>query len=454
MDLLSGSRNLLRSLLQKWFGPFTKDELKKYILLGIVFAFIIGTYWTLKPLKEAIFGSIVGSGSWLARVKIVSVLFLLPLVAIYGKLIERFARDRMFYLMGFVFAFFMVVWGIFFALPEFGLSNTVASPWRISGWLWYVFVESFGSLMVALFWAFMTDISDPKSAKYGFPLVVLIGQIGGILGPRFLSRIPLILGTNNAPLIAFCSLLVLSMMLLIFIFMKVTPAYLLEGFEEVKKKQKRKKSPGFFNGLKLLLDHKYLLGIFAVLAFFEIISTFIEFNFQVAVMNIFTSDVSRSIYLSNWGSTVNLVTFLCLFFGINNIQRWLGIRFALVLVPFLLFLTVFAFKYSAHVDVLFWLMVVAKSINYALNGPTLKQLYVPTTKDVKYKSQAWIETFGSRGAKASSSGLNAFREFIGVSAYFAMAIYLSFGLLFGWLFIALFLGKKYNEAISSNEVVC
>ena len=54
-----------------------------------------------------------------------------------------------------------------------------------------MFVESFGSLIVALFWAFATDITSPESGKKGFSLVVMIGQIGGILGPAFLCKIPM-----------------------------------------------------------------------------------------------------------------------------------------------------------------------------------------------------------------------------------------------------------------------
>ena len=53
---------------------------------------------------------------------------------------------------------------------------------RITGWLWYVYVESFGSLIVALFWSFTTDITDENAAKRGFPLIAMLGQLGNIVG--------------------------------------------------------------------------------------------------------------------------------------------------------------------------------------------------------------------------------------------------------------------------------
>jgi len=68
-------------------------------------------------------------------------------------------------------------------------------------------LKSFGSLVVALFWAFTTDISDPKSAKYGFPLILLVVQLGGVFGP-YLSRLPKIFGTTTAPLVAGLSVLI------------------------------------------------------------------------------------------------------------------------------------------------------------------------------------------------------------------------------------------------------
>ena len=447
----------LIGLLKKWFGPFTKEEFKKYLLLGIIFSLIIGVYWTLRPLKDAIFGSVVGRGQWLAFAKIFSMVILFPVVAFYGKLVDRFPRNHMFYLLGTSYAVLMVFWGVIFALPGIGLTNTLTSPWRVAGWLWYVFVESFGSLMVALFWAFISDISDPKSAKYGFPLVVLVGQLGGILGPRYLSKIPTLIGAQtNAPLVALLSIFILAIVAMVAVFMKVTPKDQLVGYKSQGEpiEKGHKEEPGFLDGLKLLVQHKYLLGIFAVLSIFEIIATFIDFNFKTMVIEKFTTDVARNVYLSGWGSTVNLVAFICLLFGVNNIQRWLGVRFTLALMPFIVGMAVLMFKFYHNIDVLFWLIVGAKAINYALNSPTLKQLYVPTSEDAKYKSQAWIETFGSRGAKGSASGINALTGALGKNLYLAIVFYLSMGILAAWFFVALFLGREYNKAIKENKVVC
>jgi AAA family ATP:ADP antiporter len=451
------SDGIVVSSLKKWFGPFTKDELKRYVFLGIIFALIIGTYWVLRPLKDSIFGSIVvgENRSLLAWAKIVSLILLFPVVAIYSKLLHKFPRHHMIYFLMSVYAVLLLVWGIVFALPNIGLSNTVASSSRISGWLWYTFVESFGSIVVALFWAFVADISDAKSARYGFPLIVLIGQLGGILGPKYLIPLPRLLGfSSSAPLIVFLAVLVILVAVLIKIFLKVTPKEQLVGFSGSHTPKAEEEEPGFFEGLKLLLSRKYLLGIFAIISFFEIIATFIDFNFKNMVFETQHTELARSAFLGDWASTINFVTFLCILFGVNNIQRWLGVRVALALLPFIIACIMIAFNMFYDINVLYWLMISAKAINYALNGPTLKQLYVPTSNDVKYKAQAWIETFGSRGAKATSSGFNALNNALGTSMYLMLIFYASMGMLAVWLFIGLYLGKQYSAAVKENRVVC
>jgi AAA family ATP:ADP antiporter len=107
-------------------------------------------------------------------------------------------------------------------------------------------------------------------------------------------------------------------------------------------------------------------------------------------------------------------------------------------------------------------MVGSKAINYALNGPTLKQLYIPTTPDVKFKAQAWIETFGSRSSKQAGSFFNmslgplqsALGQAAGRSFYITLSGVVCFPLLALWLIIALFLGRSFKQALNNNTVVC
>ena len=449
---------MITGFLKKWYGDFTKKELEHYLFLGLIFSLLLGIYWTLRPLKDTIFASLVvgfgksgvGRETFLAWAKVISMLILFPVVGIYGKMVDKFkdAKYKFLYLLASFYGVSMLAWAFFFASP-WGLQDDVASYYRIGGWLWYVFVESFGSLVIALFWAFVVDISTSESAKKGFSLIVMIGQIGGILMPRYLPMLPEILGTTVYPLVALCGVLVFVVVGMLMKFVSTLPKAELK----VTKKEKNEEEPGFLEGLKLMLSNGYLLGIFAVLSFFELITTIIDFNFKSLVFSQFTTAVEATKYLGWYGSSVNLVAFIFLALGMNNISRWLGIRTALALVPVCLGVSVWMFKLYPIVDVLAYLMIASKAINYALNGPALKQLYVPTSDAAKYKSQAWIETFGSRGAKAGASFINLNKGMFG-AFYMSICVYFSLGLIAAWFLIAIYLGNTYVKAIKEKRIVC
>jgi AAA family ATP:ADP antiporter len=321
-------------------------------------------------------------------------------------------------------------------------------------------VESFGSLIVALFWAITTDITASESAKRGFPIIALFGQMGNIFGPFLLNTRMLGLA-HSGPIVGICAVLMFIIVGLFYMFVQTMPKQELSGYHSGEASHDTE--PGFFEGLRLLITHKYLLGLFFIVSVYELVITILDNHFKQAVYKTFASEGLRSAYLSEYATWVGIVATLCILLGINNIQRKLGIVVSLVLTPLLVTLAVLWIKFNpVSIASAFWIMTCSKAVNYALNAPTLKQLYIPTSKDAKYKSQAWIEMFGSRLAKGSASGVNVFRpmftknmgDVAGLSAFLTMTTIMSFGLVGVWLMVAMFAARSYNTAIKENTIVC
>ncbi|MBS0185502.1 MAG: hypothetical protein JSS34_04050 [Proteobacteria bacterium] len=130
-----------------------------------------------------------------------------------------------------------------------------------------------------------------------------------------------------------------------------------------------------------------------------------DFNFKFRAGSIYEG-VALSHYLSLYGSSINIVTFFCLILGITNVAHFFGIRSVLIFIPCIVGAILFGFLTFESLHVLFACVVGLRGINYALNGPTLKQLYIPITKHTRFQAQAWIESFGSRGAKETGSLFN------------------------------------------------
>ncbi len=459
---------ILRRMLRFNFGEFETEEFKKFLRMGAIFALIIGTYWTLRPLKDAVFIQLVDRLQ-LPYAKTVSVLALLPLVMFYTKLLEKYSREKMliilpaFYGLGVLcFAGLMIIT----QAPAEVIAARTTIPYvatKVLGYSWYLFVESFGSLVVALFWAFASDTTEAAHAKRGFPLVVAIGQMGGIIFPYSIGGLPHRLGLMTDAASMLClGITTLAIIPLVRYFLYITPNHLLQSFHGNNEAQiEKEQEPGFLEGLKLMLRHKYLLGIFAANFIYEVIITIFDFNFKVAASAEY-SGVALSNYLSLYGSCVNIVSLLCLLLGISNITRYLGVGTALAAMPIIVGCALFGFLTLDSLSFLFTLMVGSKAINYALNGPALKQLYIPTTPDVRFKAQAWIETFGSRASKEAGSIFNmlltpmqaSLGAVAGRARYLMLSGGIGFPLLVIWLMTAVFLGRTFKQAIEGKKVVC
>lgn len=448
------------------FGTFEKEEFKKFLRMGLIFALIIGVYWTLRPLKDAVFIQLVNK-LHLPYAKTVSVISLLPLVMFYTKLLEKTSREKMFVILPAFYGITVLCFAAIMSVAQAPAEVIAARPpllyygTKVLGYLWYVFVESFGSLVVALFWAFSADTTEPSSAKRGFPLVVAIGQMGGIISPYTVGGLPHRLGFKTDMISMIClGVLILLIIPLVKYLLRATPKKLLTAFHG-KNEDEKKEEPGFLEGLRLLLKHKYLIGIFAANFIYEVVVTIFDFNFKVAAGDVYHG-VALSHYLSLYGSSVNIVSLLCLLLGISNVTRFLGVGVALAAMPVIVGLALFGFLTLDSLAFLFTLMVGSKAINYALNGPALKQLYIPTTPDVRFKAQAWIETFGSRASKEAGSIFNmglaplqkAFGAMAGKGYYLIMSGCLGFPLLALWLVTAIFLGRTFRKAVDSKKVVC
>jgi AAA family ATP:ADP antiporter len=450
------------------FGNFEKEEYKKFLRMGLIFALIIGVYWTLRPLKDAVFIQLVDR-LHLPYAKTVSVLALLPLVMFYTKLLERTSRERMLIILPTFYGIAVLCFSLLMSFAQAPASEIAARsviPFfatKALGYLWYLFVESFGSLVVALFWAFAADSTEPAQAKRGFPMVVAIGQMGGIICPYSIGGLPHRLGLATDTLsMVILGVLILAIIPLVRYFLRATPKHLLTSFQgKNEEKEEKKQEPGFLEGLKLMLKHRYLMGIFAANFIYEVVVTIFDFNFKVAAGAQF-SGVALSHYLSVYGSSVNVVSLACLLLGISNVTRFLGIGVALAAMPIIVGCALAGFLTMDSLTFLFALMVGSKAINYALNGPALKQLYIPTTPDVRFKAQAWIETFGSRASKEAGSLFNmllaplqsTFGVLAGRAHYLMLSGCIGFPLLGLWFVTALFLGRKFRKAIEEKKVVC
>ncbi len=434
----------------------TPKEMRKYGILAATFFFIVGSYWLLKTLKDGFFFNVVG-GTYQPQAKMFSLIFISIVVIIYSKLIDTFRRHRLFYIIGtfYLTAFSIITLIITFSSTNPSMINTTVL--KSTAWASYFLIESFGSIMIALFWSFVASISSANSAKRGYSMIVASGQLGAVLGP-FLSwhantiGMPLLFGIATS-----CIVII---MLIIKYFIQITPRRELVISD---RKESRKTQPGFWSGLKLLITKPYLLGILGIVAIYEIVTTIIDYQMKMQALALpkYSTTESLTSFMGMFGMTTNSLALLMALFGTGYFISKLGLRKSLLIFPSCLgiaiailciFVSFCGISGTATLWLTFGIVVIAKGLSYSLNNPAKEILYIPTSKDAKFKTKGWIDMFGSRGAKAAGSTFtNYLKHSPTMLLYFGTL--LSMGLIGIWIFIAIFVGQKFHKLTKENTII-
>jgi AAA family ATP:ADP antiporter len=463
------------SMLKRFFSSLVSidpEERSKVLYLAISFFLIIGVYTLSKELKDAVFVNVVGV-DYQPLAKLLSMFILIPAIFLYARLVDVLKRHQLLYVYAGVYGIVGLLFSYYLTHPIIGLVNTDSSPYRIFGWLFYFFMEGFSPFVVGVFWAFVNSISSPDSVKNNYPIIIIGSKLGGIamsLGAWLFLSTSIMTGSaiefdayNHQMILAFCSLCLLVIPLIIYRLIVVVPKYNMHGYEasyqeakQYKKEHKGEKKPLFssmLSGLRLLLKHPYVFGIFAVGFFYELINQVFNFDRLVFGKQTANTITGMSTFLITQALLVHIIGLVVVLFGTRTVLRYLGEKWSLILVPTvagcaILFYLLAPSGFSATLA-----FVVIRSVNYAFATPLRESLYIPTIKEVQFKSKSWIDGFGSKFAKTTAAGFNySFKALEGValisakSSFFAVAIGL-------WVVIAYLLGKRFEDVVENDEVI-
>ena len=94
---------MLPKFFRKLWGNLSEDEIKKFAILSGISMLILGDYWLLRTMKNALFSAFVGYKENAGFVKIVSAITAATVVLIYSKLVDLLSREKLI----FVFSSFM-----------------------------------------------------------------------------------------------------------------------------------------------------------------------------------------------------------------------------------------------------------------------------------------------------------------------------------------------------------
>jgi AAA family ATP:ADP antiporter len=464
---------MVNSVIQYFFPDLKHDETRKFGLLAITGFFVIGTYWLLRLLKQTIFMKIAFPMElgwpdhqgvlFQPMAKFWSPFVVLATVLIYSKLVDLFKKHQLFYIFcSFYGILFGAIAGVILVKELYGAQVLGRDILAIAGWVNYFAVESFGSLVVALFWSFTNSICTTDSAKRGFPLIVTFMQVGAIGG----SALLLLTESVGAmwPFISIASVFMFAIVAMIWYFMLTTPSEELVGNKAAAASEKKKEGffEGFTSGLVLLVSRPYLLGILIISTFYEVCMQIVDYQLHAQASRVpeLATAQAFSRFEGILGISANGLSLLIALLGTSYIVKRFGTRISLAIYPVIFSITIIAllmFFYSWPTSTqLLWAtfgaFMIIKAISYALNNPLKEMMYIPTSKDAKFKSKGWIDMFGGRFAKAGGAQVTgAFKH--SITDLMTYGTFLSLGIIGVWLGAAYYVGRKNQQLIHDGKIV-
>jgi len=386
-------------------------------------------------------------------------IFVIPFIGWFSKLVDRHKKQTVLYILFTIYALICLIFALLLSHPVIGVANTQPSPYRIFGWLFSLTMDFYPTFVIGTFWAFINSISTPDFAKNSYGIIHAFVKMGSIFATSvcvYLTYRATESVTLIPLLVAFAGLLTLTSLIFISKIIKSVPAEHLVGYQGAKKQAiELTKKPvwGIFEGIKHMITKPYVFGIFFIIYCYDVIFTIVEYQAHV-MLSAKTANIANRMNLYLFSSaTISQV--IGLFIAVLVTSRVLNktkTKFSLLIMPIssvILVIMIFLFPCLAT---MLTAMTLLPAIHFSLNSPVREILFIPTIKDIQFKSKAWMDSFGRTLSKSSASTINMlFTPQSNIFILFSSSF--SFVLVAAWSVVAYAMGNKYEKTVDKGDII-
>jgi AAA family ATP:ADP antiporter len=436
-----------RSPLERVLAIFTEvkaGEGKVVLLLTLNIFLILTAYYIIKPVREALILSVEGGAEWKIYTAAGQSLLLLGAIPLYARLASRVSRRR---LINWVTVFFVSNLALFFvAVTVVRESNLVLG---IGFFLW---VGVFNVMVPAQFWSFANDIYTVEQGKRLFAIVAFGASSGAVVGSWITRQNIEALGLGNL-------LLMSGGLLLLALGITALVENLQSGRNRADSAAQEEPLPegGAFS---LVWRSRYLLLIAFLMLFLNWVNSTGEYILGDMVKAAIEKQadgnglagearsewIEESIggFYASFFGVVNVVALMMQLFLVSRIIKYIGVRVALLILPCIA-LGGYALLFAVPLlGVVRWAKTAENATDYSLQNTVRQALFLPTTREEKYKAKQVIDTFFMRAGDVAAAVVVGFGvEVIGLSGrQFALV---NLGLVAVWLYLAIRIGREYRR---------
>jgi AAA family ATP:ADP antiporter len=404
------------------------------LLMSNVFL-LLAAYYLLKTAREPLVLT-EGGASVKAYSSAGQAALLMILVPLYGLIGSKVTRLKL--VMGLTL-FFASNLLVFQAIGSTGTQIGVA---------FYIWVGIFNVFVVSQFWAFANDIYTESQGKRLFPMIGVGASVGAFVGSQAAATLfkqfkltPYTLMILAAGTLLVCALLTW-----------------LANRIEVRREdrdgmaQHANEKLGTQDGFALIFRNRYLLLIAGLVVVLNVVNTTGEFLLSSVVeqeaIRQFAGDkaaMQRFIggFYGDYFRWVNLLGILLQTFLVSRIIAFMGVRGALYILPSIALVSYSVLAVAPILAIVRGVKTTENATDYSLQNTIRQALFLPTSREAKYKAKAAVDTFFTRFGDVLQAGLvKAGNE---LSVGLAGFAWFNVGLTIVWLWIASQLHREHRR---------
>ncbi len=429
------------------FADVRGGEAGNTLLLTLSIFLILTSYYIGKVVREPLI--LAGGGAELkAYSSALQAITLVPLMSLYAWMVAKFNRRKL--LMS-VTIFFAACFVAFYFL---GLAET---PYI--GVAYFVWVGIFSLTVIAQFWSFANDIHTPDEGKRLFAIIAFGGSSGAVAGAWIASRLIEIIGVYQLLLVS-AALLAVSLVLV-----NVVEARKQQRRRELNERAATAEAPvNRGDAFKVVFSNRYLLLIALLILVLNFVNTTGEYLLSSFVKStaeatvgisgdaVATKDaVGKFIgkFYADFFFWVNLLGLIIQLFLVSRIIKYLGVLVALLVLPVIAFGGYAIFAAAPALMLIRWAKTAENATDYSINNTVRQVLFLPTTREQKYKAKVAIDSFFVRAGDVLSAGL----VYAGVNwlafqlRHFA---WVNLTLVVVWIVLAILIGRENKKLMAAS----
>ncbi|MCC5867801.1 MAG: MFS transporter [Gammaproteobacteria bacterium] len=421
-----------------------RDELVPVLLAALFFFCILTALMVLRPARDALgMQRGIDAVRWLFIGTAVVTLLVNP---VFGLLVSKFRRLQ-----------FITATYAFFALTLLGFYLLmVMAPEAIgitSGQVFYVWFSVFNLFVTMVFWALMADRFSLEQSKRFFALIAVGGTLGAIFGPWLASMLARPLGTPALLLVAMG-----------FLALAVCAAWGVARTQPIAKDAKASVDPASpaedrpdraiiggsaWAGFKAVFQSRYMLGIAGYIVIMTIMATFLYFT-RLQMVAALGDDVDLRTTVFARIDLITQVTTLVLQAVIaGHLMKRVGVPITLALLPLTVALGFIGLAIVGTLAALIVFEASFRAIQRAITRPARETLYTVVSREDKYKSKAFIDTFVYRGGDVIGAQVEGLLGRLGMALAGLASVAVPLAL--AWAVLGIWLGRAQQRVAASAK---